>query len=71
MTNTGERVWTLSGQGETFCCELYDRGHWGVEANILWNGRLLIGQLFNARAGALEWASEELADMEQRQARMH
>ena len=73
MSDFGERIWTLQGptESETYACELHDRGRWGVEAMILWNGRLLIGQRFDTRALALEWAAHEQADMADRQARLH
>jgi len=71
MDDSGERIWTVKGPSETYSCELHDRGPWGFEAMILWNGRLLIGQRFDNRALALEWAANEHRDMSHRQARLH
>ena len=71
MSDFGERLWTVKGPTETYACELHDRGQWGIEAMILWNGRLLIGQRFDSRALALQWAANEQADMEHRRARLH
>ena len=70
-TTALERLWSLTGNNQLFRCELHDRGHWGTEAQIHWNGRMLIGWRFETRALALEWALEERADLEHRHTRIH
>ena len=71
MTDGVERLWSLVGGNWIFRCELHDRGRWGTEAQIHWNGRLLLGWRFETRALALEWAIKEAVEVKQRHTTTH
>ena len=44
---------------DRFRCELRDHGEYGIEAQILRQGELVIGRRFDRRALAVQWAEEE------------
>ena len=55
----GEPLWELRKDHATWSCELRVHGEWGVEAQILRDGELVIGRLFDTRAIAVQWAVDE------------
>jgi hypothetical protein len=56
----GERVRSMQVGAVSWSCELrYNGGGFGVEAQILRDGELVIGRRFNTRALALQWADME------------
>ena len=55
----GEPLWALRKDGVTWDAELRDHGEYGVEAQILLQGELVIGRRFDTRALAVQWAEEE------------
>jgi hypothetical protein len=59
LSNPGEPLWFLNKLHEMFSCELRYHGPWGVEAQILKDGALLIGRRFETRAEAVEWAESK------------
>ena len=44
-------------------CELRDHGGFGVEAQVLKDGELVIGKLFDTRAQAVQWADLVRGDL--------
>jgi hypothetical protein len=55
----GEPLWSLRVNHVTWSCELRYHGEWGVEAQILRDGDLVIGRRFDTRALAVQWAELE------------
>jgi len=55
----GEPLWTLRKDHVTWSAELRVHGEYGVEAQILRDGELVIGQRFDTRADAVWWAETE------------
>jgi hypothetical protein len=54
------QVSTKSGQGQAIIrCELRYQGAWGVEAQILRDGELVIGRRFDTKSLAVQWAEQE------------
>ena len=60
----GERLWEFRQNPHTYSCELRYHGEYGVEAQILKDGELLIGHRRITRALAVEWAAEMRKDLE-------
>lgn len=54
-----EPLWTSRKGDRQMSCELRYHGEFGVEAQILKDGELLIGRRFDTRALAVQWAEEE------------
>ena len=54
-----EHLWSLRKDGVMWDAELRYYGEYGVEAQILRQGELVIGRRFNIRALAVEWADKE------------
>jgi hypothetical protein len=54
-----EHLWSLRKCGVTWDAQLRYHGEYGVEAQILRQGELVIGRRFNMRAPAVEWADKE------------
>ena len=55
----GEPLWELRRDYVTWSCELRYHGEYGVEAQILRDGELVIGRRFDLRRLAEQWAEEE------------
>ena len=56
----GEPLWSFrSADHHIWSCELRYHGEFGVEAQILKDGELLIGRRFDMKALAVQWAEEE------------
>jgi hypothetical protein len=56
----GELLWTLRHEHVTWICELRFHGeNYGWEAQILREGELVIGQRFDLRRQAVQWAEAE------------
>lgn len=60
----GEPLWQIRVDHVTWSCELRTHGEWGVEAQILRDGELVIGRRFELRALAIRWAELERTDLE-------
>src|SRR5262245_8351338 len=57
-----EPLWEVQEPDQhTWSARLLYRGEWGVEAQLLRDGGLLIGYRFNTKQEAAAWASEQLA----------
>jgi hypothetical protein len=55
----GESLWEFRKDHHTWSAELRYHGEWGVEAQILRDGDLVIGRRFDTKALAVQWADEE------------
>jgi hypothetical protein len=55
----GELLFELRRGIKRFRCELRTHGEWGVEAQFLLDGSLLIGRRFDNRVQAVAWATQE------------
>jgi hypothetical protein len=55
----GEPLWAFRSGDHTIACELHYHGEYGVEAQFLRDGELLIGRRFDSRALAVQWAELE------------
>jgi hypothetical protein len=55
----GEPLWSVRKDHVTWSAELRFHGEFGVEAQILRDGGLVIGRRFDTRALAIQWAEEE------------
>jgi len=55
----GEAIWQIRVNHVTWSCELRVHGEWGVEAQILRDGDLMIGRRFDLRSWAVSWADEQ------------
>ena len=64
QARAGEVVWEVSRAPNVHSCELRDHGGFGVEAQILRDGELVIGKRFDTRAQALHWADLVRGDLE-------
>ena len=60
----GEPLWSLRKDGATWSAELRYHGEFGVEAQILRQGELVIGRRFDTRVLAVQWAEMEWATLE-------
>jgi hypothetical protein len=61
----GEPLWEFRrADHHTFSCELRYHGEWGVEAQILRDGDLLVGRRFDTKALAMQSAELERQDLE-------
>ena len=60
----GEPLWELRKDHQTWSAELRVHGEWGVEAQILKDGELVIGRRFPTRAAATKWAEQERSAIE-------
>jgi hypothetical protein len=62
----GDLLWEFRrADHHTFSCELRYHGEFGVEAQFLRDGDLLIGRRFDTKALAVQWANLERQDLEQ------
>jgi hypothetical protein len=67
----GERLYEWDRGGDLFRCELRDHGEFGVEAQVMRNGELVVARTFRdvpdlglkARALAIAWAEAERKTM--------
>lgn len=59
VSRPGEPLWDFRQDHHTYACELRYHGEWGVEAQILKDGELLIGRRFDLRELAVRWAEVE------------
>ena len=55
----GEPLWSLRANGVTWEAQLRYHGEYGVEAQILRQGEVVIGRRFDTRMLAVQWAEEE------------
>ena len=55
----GETLWEVRQEHHTWSAHLSSRGEYGVEAQIMRDGELVIAYLFNARAEAVAWTEDE------------
>jgi hypothetical protein len=55
----GQHLWSLRKEGVTWEAELRYHREYGVEAQILRQGELVIGRRFDTRALAVQWADNE------------
>ena len=61
-----ELLWTVRKDAHELACELRYHGEYGVEAQLLKDGDLLIARRFDTRALAIQWAEgERLAWLQQ------
>jgi hypothetical protein len=59
-----EEMWSFRKDGVTWEAELRYHGEYGVEAQILRQGELVIGRRFDTRALAVRWADQERSAIE-------
>lgn len=59
VSTPGEEIWRTRVNHVWWSCELRIHGEWGVEAQILRDNELVIGQRFILRAQAVAWADEQ------------
>ena len=59
VSRPGEPLWSVGKDGVTWEAELRYHSEFGVEAQILRQGELVIGRRFDTRALAVQWADEE------------
>ena len=59
MPRPGKATLFFRKDGATWSAELRYHGEWGVEAQILEQGELVIGRRFSTRALAVHWANDE------------
>ena len=62
--HAGEVLWACRRDHVTWSCELRYHGEFGVEAQILREGELVIGRRFDMQAQAVRWAEEERTALE-------
>lgn len=62
----GEPLWSFRKDHVTWSAELRYHGEWGVEAQILCDGELVIGRRFDLRELAARWADEMRQAVERR-----
>jgi hypothetical protein len=59
VPRAGEPLWSVRANGATWEAELRYHGEYGVEAQILKQGELVIGRRFDTRELAVLWAEQE------------
>ena len=60
----GEPLWTIHRGDRRIRCELRFHHEFGVEAQILGDGELMIGRRFDTKRQAVQWADLERAALE-------
>lgn len=60
----GESVWAMTNGARHLTCELRYHGEFGVEAQFLRDGELVIGRRFDTKALAVQWAEQERETLE-------
>jgi hypothetical protein len=62
----GELLWTEWRDGIEWSATLRDNGEFGVEAQVLRDGELRVGQRFPTRESAMRWAENRRAVLNRR-----